>query len=160
MSRNIILRPIPSDATISTLLTSLMIAALFLFAARGSAQTDQGAITGIVQDTSGAVIPNAQISVTDVDTGLVLQGKTNAGGVFVFSPLKIGNYTVTASAPDACWTALVTSSQASSSASGAAGWSARASRTKRRATGTSSTRRSNERVCAVPGEACAPTGPP
>jgi hypothetical protein len=92
-------RPIPSDATLPTLLMSLMIAALLLFAASASAQTDQGAITGIVQDTSGAMIPNAQITVTSVDTGLVLQGKTNAGGVFVFSPLKIGNYTVTASAP-------------------------------------------------------------
>lgn len=75
-----------------------IIATLALFAAHCSAQTDQGAITGIVQDTSGAVIPNAQISVTDVDTGLVLQSQTSAGGVFVFSPLKIGNYAVTASA--------------------------------------------------------------
>ncbi len=99
MSNSIHLRPIPSDATHSTLLLSLMIATLLLFAARVSAQTDQGAITGIVQDTSGAMIPNAQISVTNVDTGLVLQSRTNAGGVFMFSPLKIGNYTVTASAP-------------------------------------------------------------
>ena len=86
MSNSIHLRPIPSDATHSTLLLSLMIATLLLFAARVSAQTDQGAITGIVQDTSGAMIPNAQISVTNVDTGLVLQSRTNAGGVFVFSP--------------------------------------------------------------------------
>jgi len=99
MTKSIFLRPIPSDATLSTLLMSLMIATLLLFVAQGSAQTDQGAITGIVQDTSGAMIPNAQINVTDVDTGLVLQGRTNGGGVFVFSPLKIGNYTVTASAP-------------------------------------------------------------
>ena len=76
-----------------------IIAAVFvLFSARCPAQTDQGAITGIVQDPSGAVIPNAQISVTNIDTGLVLQSTTNAGGVFVFSPLKIGNYTLTASA--------------------------------------------------------------
>jgi hypothetical protein len=93
------LRPIPSDSTPSTHVKFLMLAILFLFAASGLAQTDQGAITGIVQDTSGAMISNAQIGVTEVDTGLVLQGKTNSGGVFVFSPLKIGNYTVTATAP-------------------------------------------------------------
>jgi hypothetical protein len=76
-----------------------MIAMVMAFASCCSAQTDQGAITGIVQDPSGAMIPNAQITVTDVDTGLVLQGNSNGGGVFVFSPVKIGNYTVTASAP-------------------------------------------------------------
>jgi Carboxypeptidase regulatory-like domain/TonB-dependent Receptor Plug Domain len=99
MSKSNALRLTLNDATLSTLLTPLLIATLMLFAARCPAQTDQGAITGIVQDTSGAVIPNAQITVTDVDTGLVLQSKTNSGGVFVFSPLKIGNYTVAATAP-------------------------------------------------------------
>ena len=79
------------------LLTLVLVATLF--AACCSAQTDQGAITGIVQDKSGALIANAQVTVTSVDTGLVLEGKTNGGGVFVFSPLKIGNYTITASAP-------------------------------------------------------------
>ena len=62
------------------------------------AQVDQGTITGIVQDSSGAVIPNVQVTVTDLDTGLVLQTKTNASGTYVVSPLKIGNYTVTATA--------------------------------------------------------------
>lgn len=63
------------------------------------AQVDQGAITGFVQDSSGAVIPNANITVRDVDTGLVLETKTNSSGVYVLSPLKIGNYVVTAAAP-------------------------------------------------------------
>lgn len=98
MLRRILLRPNPSNATLSTLLATVMMAVLTLFAGHCSAQTDQGAITGIVQDSSGAVIPNAQVAVTDVDTGLTLQGKSNSAGVFVFSPLKIGNYTVTATA--------------------------------------------------------------
>ncbi|HZZ39598.1 MAG TPA: TonB-dependent receptor [Acidobacteriaceae bacterium] len=93
------MRPGRYNAAPSTLLMSVVVAATLLFTADSYAQTDQGAITGIVQDTSGAMIPNAQINVTDVDTGLALQGKTNAGGVFIFSPLKIGNYTVTASSP-------------------------------------------------------------
>src|SRR5260370_8936729 len=59
-------------------------------------QVDQGAITGIVQDSSGAIVPNAGVTVTNIDTGLVLQGTTNGSGVYVFSPLKIGNYTVSA----------------------------------------------------------------
>jgi hypothetical protein len=70
---------------------------LLLSAAYSSAQTDQGAITGVVADSTGAVIPNAQVTVMNIDTGLALETKSNNSGVFVFSPLKIGNYTVSAS---------------------------------------------------------------
>src|SRR3984957_18466147 len=62
------------------------------------AQVDQGTITGIVQDPSGAVVPGAKVTVTNTDTGLVLNGSSNSSGVYVFSPLKIGNYTIGASA--------------------------------------------------------------
>jgi Carboxypeptidase regulatory-like domain/TonB-dependent Receptor Plug Domain len=71
--------------------------ALFLTSTYSSAQTDQGAITGVVGDPSGAVIPNAQVTATNIDTGLTLETKSNSSGVFVFSPLKIGNYTVSVS---------------------------------------------------------------
>src|ERR1700758_5128646 len=63
-----------------------------------AAQTDQGAITGVVQDSTGAVIPNAEVTATDVETGFALKTKSNSSGVYVFSPLKIGNYTVAVSA--------------------------------------------------------------
>jgi hypothetical protein len=62
-------------------------------------QVDQGAITGSVQDPSGAVIPGAKVTITSVDTGLVLERATNASGNYIFSPLKIGNYKVSATAP-------------------------------------------------------------
>ncbi len=62
------------------------------------AQIDQGTITGTVTDPSGAVVPNAQVTLTENDTGLVLKSVANKGGFYVFSPVKIGNYTVTASA--------------------------------------------------------------
>jgi outer membrane receptor protein involved in Fe transport len=63
------------------------------------AQQDQGAITGVVQDGEGAVVPGAQVTLTNVDTGLILQRKSDASGVYVFSPVKIGNYRVSATAP-------------------------------------------------------------
>lgn len=74
------------------------ILAIALLAKAISAQVDQGTITGVVEDSSGAVVPNAQVTVTDIDTGLVLRVKSNGTGTYVVSPLKIGNYTVTASA--------------------------------------------------------------
>jgi hypothetical protein len=78
---------------------SIAVLMLLLTSADSSAQTDQGSITGVVQDSTGAVIPNAQVTATNIDTGLALEAKSNNSGVFVFSPLKIGNYTVSATSP-------------------------------------------------------------
>jgi hypothetical protein len=84
---------------------SVMFMTLFLlgccgvFSARMAfAQADQGAITGVVKDATGAVIPGAQVTLTNTDTNFVLQGKSGPQGEYVFSPIKIGNYTVSATA--------------------------------------------------------------
>ncbi len=61
-------------------------------------QIDQGSITGAVQDSSGAVLPNATVTLTNTDNGLVLQSHTDAGGGYTFSPVRIGNYQVSATA--------------------------------------------------------------
>ena len=61
-------------------------------------QTDQGTITGVVQDPSGAVIGKASVTLTNVDEGQVLKSTTDGAGVYVFSPIKIGNYKLSASA--------------------------------------------------------------
>jgi hypothetical protein len=71
----------------------------FLNASSAFAQMDQGAIIGVVTDSTGAVVPGAQVSVTETNTGLVLKTKTNSSGNYFFSPIKIGNYTVSAWAP-------------------------------------------------------------
>jgi Carboxypeptidase regulatory-like domain len=63
------------------------------------AQADQGAIIGVVTDSTGAVIPGAQVTLTDTETGLVLQAKANATGDYYFAPIKTGHYTVSAKAP-------------------------------------------------------------
>jgi hypothetical protein len=71
-----------------------------LFSGRQAlAQADQGTITGIVKDSAGAVVQNAPVTLTNTDTGLVLQVKSDGSGVYVFSPVKIGNYEVSATAP-------------------------------------------------------------
>src|SRR5208337_3357785 len=80
------------------------IAALALVALLATAplllgQADQGTITGVVQDASGAVIGSASVTLTSVDTGQVLKATTDSAGVYVFSPVKIGNYSVTVSSP-------------------------------------------------------------
>ncbi len=77
----------------------LCILILGVGASRAFAQVDQGAITGLVQDPTGAVIPNADVKLTNIDTGLTLQTQTDSSGNYVFSPIKIGNYKVAVSAP-------------------------------------------------------------
>jgi len=72
---------------------------MLLLPGRAFCQQDQGAITGLVQDASGAVIPGASVTLQNVDTGLVLQAKADSSGVYNFSPIKIGNYTVSATSP-------------------------------------------------------------
>ena len=61
-------------------------------------QIDQGSITGSIQDSSGAVVPNASITLTNTDNGLVLQTHSDASGGYTFSPVRIGNYQVAATA--------------------------------------------------------------
>src|SRR5208282_6130028 len=54
-----------------------------------------GAISGVVQDASGAVIANAKVSVTSEATGeVVRQMKTDTSGLFTAELLSVGNYTV------------------------------------------------------------------
>ncbi len=75
---------------LAVLLLALLFASLAF--AQGGAT---GAISGVVQDTSGAVIANARVSVTSEATGEVLrQLKTDASGLFNAPLLPVGNYTV------------------------------------------------------------------
>ncbi len=63
------------------------------------AQVDEGSISGAVQDPTGAVIPGAQVTLLNTDQGLTLTTTTNSGGEYTFSPVRIGHYSVSATAP-------------------------------------------------------------
>ncbi len=60
------------------------------------AQVDTGAILGTVRDQSGAIIPGAKVVLTNQGTGLSLTTITGSDGNYVFTPVKIGTYTVEA----------------------------------------------------------------
>jgi hypothetical protein len=62
------------------------------------AQADQATITGVVTDKTGALLPAAEVTLTNMGTSLTLKTKTDSGGVYIFSPVKIGNYKVVVSA--------------------------------------------------------------
>jgi len=78
------------------MLTVIALVLLFPSVRSMLGQADQGTITGVIQDPTGAVVAGASVTLTNVDTGLVVKAKADSGGVYVFSPVKIGSYTVTA----------------------------------------------------------------
>ncbi|WP_074652401.1 TonB-dependent receptor [Terriglobus roseus] len=63
------------------------------------AQSVTGDVIGTVTDTTGAVIPNATVTLTDVNTHDIRTLKTGSGGEFTFTLLKPSTYSLTAAAP-------------------------------------------------------------
>jgi len=59
-----------------------------------STQVDTGTILGTVHDNTGAVIPNAAITVRNEGTSFTQATKTSASGTYVVTPLRIGRYSV------------------------------------------------------------------
>jgi hypothetical protein len=69
-------------------------AVLLMVTLPATAQIDRGAIVGKVVDTSGAVIPGATVTVTNVETGVAVNTTTNKSGEYQVLALIPGQYTV------------------------------------------------------------------
>ena len=72
----------------------LVLASLFSLTSLSAQTPGTGALTGTVKDPSGAVIPNATVTLTSVDTGQARTTMTGGDGVYRFSLLAPGNYRV------------------------------------------------------------------
>ncbi|HXA52318.1 MAG TPA: TonB-dependent receptor [Candidatus Acidoferrum sp.] len=62
-------------------------------------QIRSGTITGSVKDATGAMIPNAEVTLVQVETNITAKSKTTDSGQFTFPYLAAGSYTVTIAAP-------------------------------------------------------------
>jgi carboxypeptidase family protein len=60
------------------------------------AQTTSGDLLGVVTDSSGAVVSNAQVVATNLGTGVKSTTKTNATGEYRFINLPVGHYSLEA----------------------------------------------------------------
>ncbi|HZY62009.1 MAG TPA: carboxypeptidase regulatory-like domain-containing protein [Edaphobacter sp.] len=65
----------------------------------GWAQTTSGNMAGTVKDTTGAVIPNATVTITNEQTGAIFTAKSNTTGDVLIPNVPFGVYDITASAP-------------------------------------------------------------
>lgn len=60
----------------------------------GQSQSVTATILGSVTDSSGALVPEATVTVTEVQTGIVRRSQTNTEGLYIFPYLPPGQYTV------------------------------------------------------------------
>jgi hypothetical protein len=73
---------------------SVCLAVLLASVCAYSQQTNVGNITGTVVDTTGAVIPEADVVALNVGTNVTYSGATTSGGVYFINLLPVGRYTV------------------------------------------------------------------
>src|SRR5215831_16348511 len=76
----------------------LIVSACLLCAAvpEAAAQFDSAAIVGAVHDPSGAVVPDATITLTNTETMISATRTTNKDGVYEFATVRPGVYVATA----------------------------------------------------------------
>ena len=67
----------------------LMLSAMALFG-----QSERGTITGVVHDSSGAVVPNAKVTIVSQSTNVSLAMTTNDAGEYTAPSLQAGTFTV------------------------------------------------------------------
>ena len=66
---------------------------------RALGQSTYGVLVGTVSDSTGSVIPNAEVEARNQDTGVTQTTHTDSQGDYLFVNMEPGNYTITVSAP-------------------------------------------------------------
>ena len=79
---------------IRPLICFLFIYLNLLVVAPTQAQVYTGSITGLVQDPSGAAVPNASVVLTDIDKGLKYSTTTDSSGRYVLRALPPSTYSI------------------------------------------------------------------
>src|ERR1700685_3054113 len=74
----------------TTLLSTLFVLTLAAFAQF----SQRGSISGVVTEASGAVVPNASVTIVDVGRSQTSTASTDASGHYEFSQLLPGSYQV------------------------------------------------------------------
>lgn len=76
----------------------LLLCILFLLPGAASAQEFRGTISGTLADSGGALVPNADITIRETNTGTVNQTKSDNAGQYVAPFLLPGEYEITVKA--------------------------------------------------------------
>src|SRR5687768_9302345 len=74
---------------------TLLALALCLLPAPALAQFETATVVGTVRDGTGAVVPDAKVTLTNTQTGVSAEKMTDANGGFEFFTVRIGTYLLT-----------------------------------------------------------------
>ncbi len=91
--------PVKNRTAARGLSASLVLMCFILAIASLQAQNAAGSLRGVVQDSSGARIPHARISLHQHGSSFEREGKTNDRGEFRLDDLQPGDYQLTVTAP-------------------------------------------------------------
>lgn len=80
-------------------LISIVFLSIFAAGVTLNAQIDTATVAGRVTDKTGATVSAAEITVTNTDTNFVYHAKSAANGEWTISPVHIGTYRLSVSAP-------------------------------------------------------------
>lgn len=72
-----------------------MVFLLFLLAPAAFSQGERATVTGTVSDTTGAMVPEAAVSIRNTETNVTTRTTTNSAGLFYLPALPPGPYEVT-----------------------------------------------------------------
>ena len=76
---------------------AVALAAWLVGPSQGLAQVSTATVNGTVTDEQGAVIPGAELALTNTATGVMLSTQTNEAGLYRLQNLQVGEYTLEAS---------------------------------------------------------------
>ena len=72
---------------------------MLIFLVATAVAQENAELTGVVTDPNGAIIPNASVSLTLQASGEARHNATDTAGIYTFSNLRVGNYTLTVTSP-------------------------------------------------------------
>ena len=76
----------------------MLAASAVMLSVPAAAQFDSGAVIGFVRDAGGAAVPNATVTLTNVETGVLVTKQADSDGKFEFPSVRIGDYKVSSEA--------------------------------------------------------------
>src|SRR5579863_2160805 len=85
----------PKSKSVLVFILGALFCITSVLATRARAQQTLGGITGVVEDSSGGIVPNATVSLLGDQTQLARTQTTSDSGTYNFVDLPIGSYTLT-----------------------------------------------------------------
>jgi hypothetical protein len=76
------------------LISLVLVLIAWIGVAKAQNAVSTGGISGIVHDATGAVVPNAEVELTNIQTGITQRNRTNATGLYSYPSLSVGVYSV------------------------------------------------------------------